>query len=307
MEKILASKASRASISVFVRDNGSSDSTLDILKKFSTAFIHKGIYFAWATDEVNRGFDRNVYECYRLSKAKYIWFVSDDDNLADGAIDTIVSDVLLHTPTVAYYNFEQEPYSKKNPYIQKSYFFECAHMENFAPISKIARWPKLTSIVLKSGYVRLLPIGLESEKLGFMHVALALSLAITHGRVYHSSIFIAYPDDDYLEHIDFPPYIGNNLIVTVRHVLTYYEKSEAIAFFNLKRSDPLVLSIRTLTGSRLGKTKISSSLKEELISTVKLELKSQGILVIFNRKFLSSVIGYLLVPLRLSLRKKFTK
>ncbi len=74
-------------IEVIVSDNSSEDMTVQFLKEFSK----RKLSFNWWSNSSNIGFDLNIKKLYEAAKGKYVWFISDDDVLVDGAIDYVVS------------------------------------------------------------------------------------------------------------------------------------------------------------------------------------------------------------------------
>ena len=105
-------------VSVLISNNGSADTTDEVIDKYKNIFKKNKIYFHSFSFSENQGFDLNVLNCYENCNSEYIWFLSDDDNVIDGAIDSIINDLQRHAPSVLYYNFEQEPYNIDNPYIK---------------------------------------------------------------------------------------------------------------------------------------------------------------------------------------------
>ncbi len=64
---------------------------------------------AFNTFNENVGFDLNVLNCYNNCSSDYIWFLSDDDNIIDGVINTILTDIKNLSPNILFYNFDQFP------------------------------------------------------------------------------------------------------------------------------------------------------------------------------------------------------
>lgn len=260
-------------LSVFVSDNGSIDTSAAVINKYSDIFKQNNILFSSHSFSNNRGFDANVQNCYRNCDSEYVWFLSDDDTIIDGAINSIIGDIQKHAPSVLYYNFDQDPYNSENPYIKAKILYRNVDVNNIHSILKIINWPKLTSLVIRK------IDGQAGEKVktcdfDFMHVALAIQTGLDYGRVFHSDKFIARPDDDYKDHIDFPPYIGNNLKKTVRLVLLLNNKADIYQQIKIKKVDPLTSSMDTLGSYYRGKFVLSTELKSELYSTVIHELKN---------------------------------
>jgi glycosyltransferase involved in cell wall biosynthesis len=259
-------------ISVFVSNNGSTDSTTKIIDKYREIFRQSGIPFGNFNFEENRGFDANVLNCYRKSDSDYVWFLSDDDNIITDAIDLIIDDIQKYAPNVLYFNFDQPPYTLSSPLNKTTSLFKSIDLNNIQSISKIISWPKLTALVIKKNN------GEAGEKIKhldhhFMHVALAIQTALDYGMVLHSDKVIACPDVDYLDCIDFPPYIVNYLDKTVEMVLCQNRRSDMYQQIKIERVDPLTSSMKTLELYYMGRNVLTSDLKTKLYSTVMNELK----------------------------------
>lgn len=270
LEQIIKS-GNQKLLSVFVSNNGSTDITAEIIDKHSSIFKKNNIHFLTHAFSENRGFDANVLNCYTKSGSGYIWFLSDDDNIIEGAINSIISDIRKHAPSVLYYNFDQNPYHLNNPYIREGRLYDCVDINNVQAISKIIAWPKLTSLVIKKTDGQAGEM-VKTNEYGFMHIALAIQTGLGSGRVFHSDTFIARVDDDYLDHIDFPPYIGNGLKKTICQVLSQNNKADILQQIDIRDTDPLTSSMDTLGSYYRGKSVLSPNIKSELYSTVRFEL-----------------------------------
>ena len=258
-------------VSVLVSNNGSVDETVKVINKYGEIFKQSNIRFISHTFSENRGFDANVLACYKKCDSNYVWFLSDDDNVMDGAINSIIDDIQRFAPNVLYYNFDQHPYDQKNPYIKETNLFKNVDINNIQSISRIIDWPKLTSLVIRKMELCEEVKTIES---GFMHVALAIQVGLSHGQVLHSIKCVARPDDDFLDHIDFPPYIGNNLYKMVRLILYLNNKEEFYDHLEIKITDPLTSSMNTLGSYYRGRFVLTPELKSELYSTVMYELRN---------------------------------
>lgn len=84
-------------IEMLVCDNGSSDNTAEIVKQYQKDMPN----LIYSRNTENIGFDRNVMKLYCLAQSKYIWFVSDDDAILDGAVCNVLEFVATYQPTVA--------------------------------------------------------------------------------------------------------------------------------------------------------------------------------------------------------------
>ena len=300
LQQIERSVQNKEDISVFASNNGSSDDTENVLREMEGSFKERLIDFYWSSAEHNQGFDVNVLKCYESSNGRYVMFLSDDDNIIDGVIPKVLEDIADYEPNVLYYNFDQHPWTLDNPYLKKTILFDCFHYENLESLKKIARCPKLTGIVLKTGLNHEISQSMNDIELGFMHVALAAEIGISQGRILHSSRFIGRPDADYRDHINFPPFIGNNLYETLRLMLSEKKLINLLPSFGLCRTDPLTSSLSYLGAGYRGKIQIPPALKNYLFATIKTEMRTIGMsrkqfssLSVALGKFILSYVYYL--------------
>lgn len=82
------------SIEIFVSDNASEDETEATVQKLQMRFG----FVKYSRNEKNLGPDRNFLEVFKKSSGKYIWLFSDDDFMADSAIEKIIGIIKAHEP-----------------------------------------------------------------------------------------------------------------------------------------------------------------------------------------------------------------
>ena len=80
-------------IEVLVLDNASTDKTLEVINSYRSKIARLRVI----SHENNIGPDSNFAECVRLAGSKYVWIIGDDDTLADGAVQEVLS-VLSKNP-----------------------------------------------------------------------------------------------------------------------------------------------------------------------------------------------------------------
>lgn len=201
-------------IEIVISDNGSEDETVKVLKKYNLKFLNIGIIFKYSISEKNQGFDVNVAKCVKISSGKYLWFLSDDDNIIGESLLTILEDIKDRTPSAIVYNFNQHPFDYSNPLIKKD-----IHYLNFKDavnqtLSKVLMWPKLSTIIIRRDIECLNIVEkVALDNPGFMHIALLIQSLIKYqGGIYQKKDFIAEPDHDYMNNIDFMPNIGDNIV-----------------------------------------------------------------------------------------------
>jgi FkbM family methyltransferase len=254
-----------ARISVYVSDNGSTDNTLSVIKNHELIYKEKEILFQYNRFNGNNGFDSNVIKCYAGSPGEYIWFLSDDDNIMNGSIQQIINYIDQFTPEVIYFNFYQQPFTYAKPLIKKDVFFPIICETNLEALVKIISWPKLSSLVIKKSKDGLL---VKDDKTGFAHLSLAILCSIRNGRLLHSRFFIAYPDADYYDHIDFPPYIVNNINDAIKKTIDI--SGANIKYENLCQPfiDPVLMSLQYLGDIYRNGTRLNKNVEAELINLI---------------------------------------
>jgi glycosyltransferase involved in cell wall biosynthesis len=85
--KSLVPQVAGYEIPVYISDNNSEDSTLDMVRD-----VQKGYPFIFfGKQEFNRGLDINMLEVIKMSTTKYAWWLGDDDVVMDNAVDEVLS------------------------------------------------------------------------------------------------------------------------------------------------------------------------------------------------------------------------
>ena len=74
-------------IEIVVSDNASSDTTKDMVNNW--IYEHKQINISYIRNQMNIGFDSNCLSGARKAKGKFVWFMSDDDSLVEGALGKV--------------------------------------------------------------------------------------------------------------------------------------------------------------------------------------------------------------------------
>jgi hypothetical protein len=274
-------------ITISISNNGSVDNTAQILKEYKDEFAKYKISYYVNNFELNEGYDSNILFLYNQNKSDYIWFLSDDDEIQENAIDQIFFDIQNFTPDILYYNFNQEPYTIRRPYIKQLTFLN--NNDNILGLKKIINWPKLTSLVFKRNELNLF---LYNNNLGFAHIELVLFNSIPNGIILLSNYFIAGVQKDYLENINFPPYIGNNLNNSIKITLEKLNQIEYLDYFKIPHTDPLVSSLNMLGAFYRKKFVIKSNLKTELLFTIKYELKNRNFKLLSEYKSILELIKF---------------
>lgn len=126
-------KEKNQSFNILVSDNNSKDGTEDMVKKFMTH--HKNI--SYSKNKTNIGYSGNILRLYKLTKTKYIWFLSDDEILVPEALEKILISINKYKPSVALFNHLRiDPYGRKMmDGVKKDHIYEDARLlKNYSPI-----------------------------------------------------------------------------------------------------------------------------------------------------------------------------
>lgn len=81
-------------VEVVVSDNGSTDSTLEMLTKYSKNYR----YIRYHRFNENKGVVENYPTVGGMASGKYLWFVGSDDEIAPKGIETLLIFLLSHDP-----------------------------------------------------------------------------------------------------------------------------------------------------------------------------------------------------------------
>lgn len=261
-------------IEVLVSNNGSPDNTRSIISAQKHFFLEKGIVFTHLNNEKNLGFDQNIWLCYEGASSEYVWFLADDDNLFPDAISNIMSELGRKSTVALYFNFDQKPFDCESPLVKSRLEYTTINKDNISCLRDVVAWPKLTAMVVKKIEISL---PRPDINLGFYHVEIFIRAVVKCGGFVSSTKFLAYPDEDYMDHIDFPPYIGNGLNEQLLNVLTDLNLADCYESLCILHVNPLDSSLRSLGASYRNKCKISDKLREELWETIFKELRWKNI------------------------------
>lgn len=288
---LITASSTIANVGIHVSDNGSTDHTQKVILKHQRRFKALSIPFTHFKHEENLGFDCNIYSCYNFILSSYIWFLSDDDIPHPKSITKILSDI-SKKPNLIVYNFFQEPYISSNPYYN-DYFLQQISNSNSNFLIKLASWPKLSSLVIKK-----FPLDpfLSELQLPFAHTVISTYVSLIYGSIITSRFFIASVDIDYMDSVDFPPYVGNAIKPMLSTLYSYFDQPDllnpVLRSFDKINVDLFYSSIGFLTINNSASVFISPSLKSQLFRVVKNELKDRPILY-FSRAFFLYIVSFL--------------
>jgi glycosyltransferase involved in cell wall biosynthesis len=261
-----------AIVQIIVGDNCSPDETQNVCltaKKFAS---RENISFAYFRNPENLGFSGNIFAGISHILGEWVMFLSDDDILVEGVLANICFDLQNYIPSVALYNFAQPPFDFDNPLIGNlSYSRENS---DYAQITSLISWPKLTGVVLKSQpLIEHLP---EIKQICnfskyFPHVTIAAYVFSQTPGLLKSSLFVARPDEDFQDHINYLPYIGEYLVLeldTYRQTFDSDNASLMNIVSQLLRTNILDESANSLIGYYLGKNRLTRRIKSNLINNL---------------------------------------
>lgn len=73
-------------VEVIVSDNASTDNTLAVVETYKL----RGLPIRYLRNEVNRGPDFNIFQCYERAAGKYVWIFGDDDIITPDALKRVL-------------------------------------------------------------------------------------------------------------------------------------------------------------------------------------------------------------------------
>lgn len=112
LKKILRQlhKEKNQAFQIVVSDDSFLDDVEGVVRKhqgrMSNLYYHK--------NESGHGYSKNILRLYELAKTRYIWFLSDDEEVLPGAIDGILEALNKYQPVVALFNhINIDPYERR--------------------------------------------------------------------------------------------------------------------------------------------------------------------------------------------------
>jgi glycosyltransferase involved in cell wall biosynthesis len=258
-------------IGVFVSNNSSEDHTEEILTKFFNIAEQEKIAFNFQTLKENVGIAKNTIECALRSNSNYIVYIGDDDNFYEESLLQILKDISEFKPNVIIYNFDQKPWDQLNPLIRKREFI--SDPAQVGKLNSLVKWYKLCGLVLKvedKSKIQMLRDTYIYSKF-FGHVLLAVIIMKNNGKLLLCPEFIAYPDQDYMEHVNFAPYVSelmylDLLIFYQRDIISENEFNELTS--RLPRQSVISRSIYRLFEFYSGSFPLTAKMKKQLWKNV---------------------------------------
>lgn len=139
------SKEKNKSFIILISDDGSSDNTITIVKKYQKRMPN----LFYSRNKEHIGYAGNVLKLYELVKTSYLWYLSDDDTVLPGAIDKILQAIEKYQPTIAVFSHTYiDPFGRKiiNGVKEDKIY---SHLSNFENYQSILRTIFLSVTVVK--------------------------------------------------------------------------------------------------------------------------------------------------------------
>jgi glycosyltransferase involved in cell wall biosynthesis len=256
------------SVCILISNNGSTDNTSEICRIEEEELSKLGITARTIHNDQNLGFSMNVFNGLSKFQSEYIFMMSDDDNLIEDSFAELLREIQVSWPDLLYCNFDQYPYGKDNPkIIQREHFIGAP---DYLGVRTLIEWPKMTGIVIRKKSIE--DLNTEIKEICrncsyFPHVIIAMLLYLRGNKFLKSTSFIAKPDEDYLDHLDFVPYVGDYLVPELSYFLNIYDVNNPVLIdlIESRRSSRIVdTSLSWLTKESLGNIRISVSVKKIL-------------------------------------------
>jgi glycosyltransferase involved in cell wall biosynthesis len=161
-------------IELIISNNCSSDETSIYLESLTIEKTQLSVNIH--NQNVNLGFDGNIFFLYNNAKGKYIWFFADDDLLLPNAITTIINTLKKEEPNVLLFSFGQPRGSTLGVFNFKDDLTTFYNKKDIVELSTLC--PKVsTYVLLKSKIAEQDSVFIESQfGFGWMHLALTLSI-----------------------------------------------------------------------------------------------------------------------------------
>lgn len=268
----IKNKGLESKVFVLVGDNGSLDETPRVCARVQEEASQCGIQFGYFRNTENLGFSGNIAAGLKRATSEWIMFLSDDDKLCSGAIEQVCADLIEKRPSVALYNFSQPPFDFKNPLITKTDF--SFQNSDYSPLTSLISWPKMTGVVLEMA--PMIPRMPQINEIcdfssHFAHVTLSLYIFKEAPGLLKSTTFLAEADEDYLEHVNFVPYIDQYLARELEIYRALYDSSNVTLnglINRVPRTNILESSVDALLGFYRGKVRMTESVKGKLFTNL---------------------------------------
>jgi glycosyltransferase involved in cell wall biosynthesis len=259
-------------IAILVGDNASFDDTLLVCKNEQQNAKLIGIEFDHFRNQENLGFGGNIAAGILRVSSDWVLLLSDDDNLIPGALAKVCADIKAIQPSVSIYNFSQAPFDFDNPLITQEDF--SLQNSDYTLLTSLILWPKMSGVVFRvapmfSKMSEIKEICLFSSH--FPHVILSFYLFRSAPGLFKSSTFFAEPDKDYLDHVNFVPYMDHYLVQEIEAYRKRYDSdspSLSILIKQMARTNILDASMDALVGYYRGQVRLTESMKRKLTSNL---------------------------------------
>lgn len=105
----------RPDTEIVICDNASTDSTWDMVESLRRRFSN----LRYVRSEVNCGPDANFLTCVQESLGEYCWFVGSDDDVIEGAVNSVIDLLIQFSPDgaiISKQNYDKELQVARNTY-----------------------------------------------------------------------------------------------------------------------------------------------------------------------------------------------
>jgi len=261
-----------STVEVLVGDNASADNTPRVCLNAQGVAAKEGIKFGYFKNLENLGFSGNLAAGLERISSEWVMFLSDDDNLCAGALTQVCHDLKTKGPSLALYNFSQPPFDFGNPLITQE--FSTDRNVDYLCVSSLVVWPKMTGIVLEMS-----PIDRKTSQIkeicafspNFAHVILSFFLFSQAPNLYKSTTFLAEPDKDFLDHVNYLPYIGLYLAAELESYRKFFDPNNSslgLVIDQIPKTNILEVSVEALIGFYRGRVRMTKMVKSILINNI---------------------------------------
>jgi glycosyltransferase involved in cell wall biosynthesis len=245
------------------------------------------INFNYFSNNSNLGFARNLGVGLSNFESEFILFYSDDDKLISGSLEEYMQQIILHRSDFSICNFNQPPYDLSNPLQSHSEIY--SKVISLDLLSSFISWPKLTGVCIRKSEIinvdeTLIQISHRSG--AFPHVLFGIHILSQNAIFLKSNVFLAENYPNYLENVNFVPYVGEYL----RSEIAWYENNFSTPLKNasstIKRENILGVSIDYLYSERFQGSILSENVRNELQENISLAIRgnkknSKGLILKF--------------------------
>lgn len=228
---------------ILISDNDSSDNTEEIVRTYQK----KNKNLEYFKNEKNLGSWGNIYNLYKLTKTRYLWLVSDDEEIIPGAIDKIIHALKKYNPSVVLFNhLKVDAFGTKAAEgVKKDTVFE--DLKNFDDYRRLTRSVFMSIIVIE----KRLPLSLIKEKYindnYFFQVALILLTLSERFKFCEIAEPVVFRNTGYKSG-EFFKFIMVDILETISNLEHKFDKTKFINFYKTQTIKALELYLSQKLG-----------------------------------------------------------